>query len=199
MTMFEQARRCSFGLTKTFFSHSSKSVFSHHDNVRTSATLFVWLNENVRVVCLCKREQRPKRKETTPKQGRTTFKQERTTFKQERATCKQGGNNRTTERERYSRMNEQPHKLAVTSPKVEGTPHKQEETTYKQGGTPHKQERATCKQARATPQASGRNPTSKGEQPHNRTENAFFVKANGMHTPPLLTNASCGPCALVWF
>ena len=173
-------------------SHSSKSAFTRHDNVRTSSALFVWLNENVRVVCLCKRKQRPKRKETTPKQGRTTF-------KQERATCKQGGNNRTTERERYSRMNEQPHKLAVTSPKVEGTPHKQEETTYKQGGTPHKQERATCKQARATPQASGSNPTSKGEQPHNRTENAFFVKANGMHTPPLLTNASCGPYVLVWF
>ena len=199
MTMLEQARHCSFGLTKTFFSRSSKSAFSRHDNVRTSATLFIWLNENVRVVCLCKREQRPKRKETTPKQGRTTFKQERTTFKQERATCKQGGNNRTTERERYSRMNEQPHKRAVTSPKVEGTPHKQEETTYKQGGTPHKQERATCKQARATPQASGSYPTSKREQPHNRTENAFFVKANGMHTPPLLTNASCGPYVLVWF
>jgi len=104
MTMFEQARRCSFGLTKTFFSRSSKSAFSRHDNVRTSSTLFVRLIENVRIVCLCKREQRPKRKETTPKQGRTTFKQGRTTFKQERATCKQGGNNRTTERERYSRM-----------------------------------------------------------------------------------------------
>ena len=32
MTMFEQARHCSFGLTKTFFSHSSKSAFSRHDN-----------------------------------------------------------------------------------------------------------------------------------------------------------------------
>ena len=148
MTMLEQARHCSFVLTGAFFSRFSKSAFSRHDNVRASSTLFVWLNENVRVVCLCKREQRPKRKETTPKQ-------ERTTFKQERATCKQGGNNRTTERERYSRMNEQPHKFAVTSPKVEGTPHKQEETTHKQGGTPHKQERATCKQAGATPQAKG--------------------------------------------
>ncbi len=148
MTMLKQARHCSFGLTKTFFSRSSKSAFSHHDNDRTSSTLFVRLNENVRIVCLCKREQRPKRKVTTPKQGKTTF-------KQERATYKQGGNNRTTEREWYSRMNEQPHKRAVTSPKVEGTPHKQEETTYKQGGTPHKQERATCKQAGATPQAKG--------------------------------------------
>ena len=128
MTMLEQARHCSFGLTKTFFSRSSKSAFSRHDNVRASSTLSTWLNENVRIVCLCKRKQRPKRKETTPKQGRTTF-------KQERATCKQGSNNRTTERERYSRMNEQPHKREVTSPKVEGTLHKQEGTTYKQGGT----------------------------------------------------------------
>ena len=47
MTMFEQARRCSFGLTKTFFSRSSKSAFSRHDNVRASSTLFIWLNENV--------------------------------------------------------------------------------------------------------------------------------------------------------
>ena len=149
MTMFEQARHCSFGLTKTFFAHSSKSAFSRHDNVRTSSTLFIWLNENVRVVCLCKRKQRPKRKETTPKQGRTTF-------KQERATCKQGGNNRTSERERYSRMNEQPHKRAVTSPKVEGTPHKQEETTYKQG------ERPTNKKEQ---------PASKWEQPHKQRGN----------------------------
>ena len=148
MTMFEQARHCSFGLTKTFFSRSSKSAFSRHDNVRTSSTLFVRLNENVRIVCLCKREQRPKRKETTPKQGRTTF-------KQERATCKQGGNNRTTERERYSRMNEQPHKRAVTSPKVEGTPHKQEETTYKQGGNAPQTRKSNL-------QASGSYPTSKG-------------------------------------
>ena len=185
MTMFEQARHRSFDLMGTFFSHSSKSAFSHHDNDRTSSTLFVWINENVRIICLCKRLQRPKRKETTPKQGRTTF-------KQERATCKQGGSNRTTEREWYSRMNEQPHKRAVTSPKVEGTPHKQEGTTYKQGGTPHKQEKATCKQAGATPQ-------TKGEQPHKQTANAFFVKTNGMHTPPLLTNASCGPYVLVWF
>ena len=47
MTMFEQARHCSFGLTKTFFSRSSKSAFSRHDNVRTSSTLFIWINENV--------------------------------------------------------------------------------------------------------------------------------------------------------
>ena len=47
MTMFEQARRCSFGLTKTFFSRSSKSAFSRHDNVRVSSTLFIWLDENV--------------------------------------------------------------------------------------------------------------------------------------------------------
>ena len=47
MTMFEQARHYSFGLTKTFFSRSSKSAFSHHDNVRTSSALFVRLNENV--------------------------------------------------------------------------------------------------------------------------------------------------------
>ena len=153
MTMLEQARRCSFGLTKTFFSHSSKSAFSHHDNVRTSSTLFIWLSKNVRIVCLCKREQRPKRKETTPKQGRTTF-------KQERATCKQGGNNRTTERERYSRMNEQPHKRAVTSPKVEGTLHKQEGTTYKQGERPTNKKEQPAKQAGATPQARGNNRTT---------------------------------------
>jgi len=49
MTMSEQARRCSFGLTKTFFSRFSKSAFSRHDNVRASLTLFIWLNENVRL------------------------------------------------------------------------------------------------------------------------------------------------------
>ena len=49
MTMFEQTRCCSFGLTKTFFSRSSKSAFSRHDNVRASSTLFIWLNENVRI------------------------------------------------------------------------------------------------------------------------------------------------------
>ena len=48
MTMFNQARRCSFGLTKTFFPRSSKSAFSRHDNVRASSTLFIWLNKNVR-------------------------------------------------------------------------------------------------------------------------------------------------------
>ena len=32
---------------KTFFSRSSKSAFSRHDNVRASSALFVWLNENV--------------------------------------------------------------------------------------------------------------------------------------------------------
>ena len=32
---------------KLFFSRSSKSAFSRHDNVRTSSTLFIWLNENV--------------------------------------------------------------------------------------------------------------------------------------------------------
>ena len=47
MTMSEQARHCSFGLTKTFFFRSSKSAFSRHDNVRASSTLFIWLNENV--------------------------------------------------------------------------------------------------------------------------------------------------------
>jgi len=47
MTMLEQARHCSFGLTKTFFSRSSKSAFSHHDNVRANSTLFIWLSENV--------------------------------------------------------------------------------------------------------------------------------------------------------
>ena len=50
MTMSEQARHCSFGLTKTFFSRSSKSAFSRHDNVRASSTLFIWLNENVRII-----------------------------------------------------------------------------------------------------------------------------------------------------
>ena len=78
----------------------------------------------------------PVQEAATAKTKRNNPKQGRTTFKQERATCKQGGNNRTTERERFSRMNEQPHKLAVTSPKVEGTPHKQEGTTYKQRGRP---------------------------------------------------------------
>jgi len=53
MTMFEQARRCSFGLTKTFFSRSSKSAFSRHDNVRASSALFVWLNENVLSSAIC--------------------------------------------------------------------------------------------------------------------------------------------------
>ena len=47
MTMSKQARLCSFGLTKTFFSRSSKSAFSRHDNVRASSALFIWLNENV--------------------------------------------------------------------------------------------------------------------------------------------------------
>jgi len=46
--MFEQAQRCLFGLTKMFFSRSSKSAFSRHGNVRASSTLFIWLNENVR-------------------------------------------------------------------------------------------------------------------------------------------------------
>ena len=50
MTMFEQARRCLFGLTKTFFSRFSKSAFSRHDNVRASSTLFTWLNENVHFI-----------------------------------------------------------------------------------------------------------------------------------------------------
>ena len=47
MTMFEQARHRSFDLMGTFFSHSSKSAFSHHDYARTSLTLFIWINENV--------------------------------------------------------------------------------------------------------------------------------------------------------
>ena len=51
MAMFEQARHCSFGLTKTFFSRSSKSAFSRHDNVRASSALFIWLNENVHLSC----------------------------------------------------------------------------------------------------------------------------------------------------
>jgi len=46
MAMFEQAQRCLFGLTKMFFSRSSKSAFSRHGNVRASSTLFIWLNEN---------------------------------------------------------------------------------------------------------------------------------------------------------
>ena len=46
MTMFEQAPHCSFGLTKTVLFRSSKSAFSRHDNVRTSSTLFIWLNES---------------------------------------------------------------------------------------------------------------------------------------------------------
>ena len=32
MTMFEQARHCSSGLTGAFFSRFSKSAFSRHDN-----------------------------------------------------------------------------------------------------------------------------------------------------------------------
>ena len=32
MTMFEQARHRSFDLMGTFFSHSSKSAFTRHDN-----------------------------------------------------------------------------------------------------------------------------------------------------------------------
>ena len=28
----------------------SKSAFSRHDNVRASSTLFIWLNENVRII-----------------------------------------------------------------------------------------------------------------------------------------------------
>ena len=52
MAMSEQARHGSFGLTKTFFSRSSKSAFSRHDNVRANSTLFIWLNENVRVYLL---------------------------------------------------------------------------------------------------------------------------------------------------
>ena len=139
-------------------SHSSKSAFSRHDNVRTSSTLFIWLSENVRIVCLCKREQRPKRKETD-----LSEKNDFQTRKGDLQARREQSHNRARAvlKDKWTT-----HKLAVTSPKVEGTPHKQEETTYKQGGTPHKQERATCKQARATPQASGSNPTSKGEQPH---------------------------------
>ena len=45
MTMFNQARRCSFGLTKTFFPRSPKSAFSRHGNVRASSTLFIWLTK----------------------------------------------------------------------------------------------------------------------------------------------------------
>jgi len=47
MTMFEQDQCCSFGLTKTFFTRSSKRAFSRHDNVWASSMLFIWLNENV--------------------------------------------------------------------------------------------------------------------------------------------------------
>jgi len=32
-----------------FFSPFSKSAFSRHDNVRASSTLFIWLDENVRL------------------------------------------------------------------------------------------------------------------------------------------------------
>ena len=35
---------------KLFFSRYSKSAFSRHDNVRASSTLFIWLNENVRII-----------------------------------------------------------------------------------------------------------------------------------------------------
>ncbi len=47
MTMFEQARHYSFGLTKTFIPRSPKSAFTRHDNARTSSTLFIWLNGSI--------------------------------------------------------------------------------------------------------------------------------------------------------
>ena len=47
MTMSEQARHCSFGLTKTVLFHSLKSAFSRHGDVRANSALFIWLNENV--------------------------------------------------------------------------------------------------------------------------------------------------------
>ena len=34
-----------------FFCRFYKSAFSHHDNVRASPTLFIWLNENVHLSC----------------------------------------------------------------------------------------------------------------------------------------------------
>ena len=47
MTMLEQARHCSFGLTGAFFPRSSKSAFTRHDNARASSTLFIWINGSI--------------------------------------------------------------------------------------------------------------------------------------------------------
>ena len=47
MTMLKQDWLCSCGLTKTFFSRSSKTAFSRHDNAQASLALLMWLNENV--------------------------------------------------------------------------------------------------------------------------------------------------------
>ena len=51
MTMFEQARHCSFGLTKTFFfaSRSPRITVSCHINAQVGSALRIWFNESVRV------------------------------------------------------------------------------------------------------------------------------------------------------
>ncbi len=47
MTRLGLMHELALSIYKLFFSRSSKSAFSHHDDVRASSTLFIWLNENV--------------------------------------------------------------------------------------------------------------------------------------------------------
>ena len=47
MTIRNQAWYGSFGLTKTFFSRSSKSAFPRHGHTQASLVWLIWLNENV--------------------------------------------------------------------------------------------------------------------------------------------------------
>ena len=51
MTMFEQVRHCSFGLTKTLFfaSRSPRITVSCHINAQVGSALRIWFNESVRV------------------------------------------------------------------------------------------------------------------------------------------------------
>ena len=155
MTMFEQARHCSFGLTKTFELYA------------------------------CARGNNSQKEKKLPlsKEGRLSN-------KKGRPASKEGTTAQPIGSDTQGWMNNPQACGNVT--KSWGNAPQAGGNNLQATGTPHKQERATCKQAGATPQA-------KGEQQLNRARNAFFVKANGMHTPPLLTNASCGPYVLVWF
>ena len=47
MTRLGLMHDLALSIYKLFFSRSSKSAFSRHDNVWASSTLFIWLNENV--------------------------------------------------------------------------------------------------------------------------------------------------------